>query len=130
MDKVSTLILMVSLIKYLANGDTVLSVTLTAMSSFVTIHTIPFIVNFALVLNVATIVVGYYSARLCGIRDKQALSISIESGIQNGTLAISISVILPHSTALSIAPAIYSLSMFFTGGIIVYIGLRRDKNKA
>jgi BASS family bile acid:Na+ symporter len=130
MDKVSTLILMVSLIKYLANGDTVLSVTLTAMSSFVTIHTIPFIVNFALVLNVATIVVGYYSARPCGIRDKQALSISIESGIQNGTLAISISVILPHSTALSIAPAIYSLSMFFTGGIIVYIGLRRDKNKA
>ena len=58
----------------------------------------------ALVLNVATMAVGYYSARLFGIKDKQALSISIESGIQNGTLAISIAVILLHSTAFSIAP--------------------------
>lgn len=204
-----------NLIAHLAKGDTALSVTLTALSSFITILTIPFIVNFALVrfleegqmirldilqtiaqifviiiipvslgmlirryregfamrmakpvriasalvialviigivikeranfvsyfqqagiaalvLNVATMAVGYYSARLFGIKDKQALSISIESGIQNGTLAISIAVILLHSTAFSIAPAIYSLLMFFTGGIIVYFGLRRDKKKA
>ena len=204
-----------NLIAHLAKGDTALSVTLTALSSFITILTIPFIVNFALLrfldegqiihldvvqtiaqifiiiiipitigmvirrysegfalrmarpvriasafvialviigivikerenfvsyfqqagiaallLNVATMAVGYYSARLFGIKDKQALSISIESGIQNGTLAISIAVILLHSTAFSIAPAIYSLLMFFTGGIIVYFGLKKDKNKA
>lgn len=204
-----------NLIAHLAKGDTALSVTLTALSSFITILTIPFIVNFALVrfldegqmiqlnvvqtiaqifiiiiipitigmtirrysegfalrmakpvriasafvialviigivikeranfvsyfqqagvaalvLNVATMAVGYYTARLFGIRDKQALSISIESGIQNGTLAISIAVILLHSTAFSIAPAIYSLLMFFTGGIVVYFGLRADRKKA
>ncbi len=204
-----------NLIAHLAKGDTALSVTLTALSSFITILTIPFIVNFALVrfleegqmiqlnvvqtiaqifiiiiipitigmvirrhregfamrmarpvriasafvialviigivikeranfvsyfqqagiaalvLNVATMAVGYYSARLFGIKDKQALSISIESGIQNGTLAISIAVILLHSTAFSIAPAIYSLLMFFTGGIIVFFGLRKDKKLA
>jgi len=38
-----------NLIAHLAKGDTALSVTLTALSSFVTILTIPFIVNFALV---------------------------------------------------------------------------------
>ncbi len=203
-----------NLIAHLAKGDTALSVTLTALSSFITILTIPFIVNFALVrfldegqmiqlnvlqtiaqifiiiiipitigmvirrysegfairmagpvriasafvialviigivikeranfvsyfqqagiaalvLNVATMAVGYYSARLFGIKDKQALSISIESGIQNGTLAISIAVILLHSTAFSIAPAIYSLLMFFTGGIVVYFGLKKDKTR-
>jgi len=201
-----------NLLAHLAKGDTALSVTLTALSSFVTILTIPFIVNFALIrildegqmiqldiprtiaqifiiilipvaigmtirryresfalrmakpvriasgivialviigivikereklgsyfqqagivaltLNVATMAVGYYSARLFRIKGKQALSISIESGIQNGTLAISIAVILLHSTEYSIAPAIYSLLMFFTGGVVVYIGLKRDK---
>lgn len=200
-----------NLIAHLAKGDTALSVTLTALSSFITILTIPFIVNFALVrfmdegqmiqlnvprtiaqifiiilipvsigmwirrrkeafalrmarpvriasgivimlviigivvkeranfvsyfqqagivaliLNVATMAVGYFSARLFKIREKQAFSISIESGIQNGTLAISIAVILLGSTAFSIAPAIYSLLMFFTGGAIIYAGLRRD----
>ncbi len=38
-----------NLIAHLAKGDTALSVTLTALSSFITILTIPFIVNFALV---------------------------------------------------------------------------------
>ena len=81
----------------------------------------------ALALNVATMAVGYYSARLFRIKGKQALSISIESGIQNGTLAISIAVILLNNMDYSIAPAIYSLLMFFTGGVVVYIGLKRDK---
>ena len=36
-----------NLIAHLAKGDTALSVTLTALSSFITILTIPFIVNFA-----------------------------------------------------------------------------------
>ena len=38
-----------NLIAHLAKGDTALSVNLTAMSSFATILTIPFIVNFALI---------------------------------------------------------------------------------
>ena len=38
-----------NLIAHLAKGDTALSVSLTALSSFVTILTIPFIVNFALI---------------------------------------------------------------------------------
>ena len=153
-----------NLISHLAKGDVALSVSLTAMSSFITILTIPFIVNFALVhfleegqmvkldivetiiqifviivipvsigmlirrykegfalkmakpvrkasgivialiiigivikekenvipyfqqaglvaliLNVATMAVGYYSAKLFKITDKSAISISIES---------------------------------------------------
>ncbi|MCP4312563.1 MAG: bile acid:sodium symporter family protein [Bacteroidetes bacterium] len=203
-----------NLIAHLAKGDTALSVTLTALSSFITILTIPFIVNFALehfldhgqmirldvidaiknifiiiiipiiigmlirryasgfamkmakpvriasgivlamviigivikekenfvnyfqqagivalLLNVTTMTVGYFSARLFRIKDKRAISISIESGIQNGTLAITIAVVLLGSTEFAIAPAIYSLLMFFTGGVVIYIGLRRDKRR-
>jgi len=203
-----------NLIAHLAKGDTALSVTLTALSSFITILTIPFIVNFALehfldqgqmirldvidsiknifvviiipiiigmlirryregfamkmerpvriasaivlalviigivikekenfvsyfqqagivalMLNLSTMTVGYFSAKLFKIKDKRALSISIESGIQNGTLAITVAVVLLGSTEFAIAPAIYSLIMFFTGGVVIYLGLRRDKSK-
>ena len=81
----------------------------------------------ALSLNAATMFVGYFSAKIFKIKSKQAISISIESGIQNGTLAISIAVVLLGSTAFSIAPAIYSLLMFFTGGIAIYFGAKSKK---
>jgi len=204
-----------NLISHLAKGDLALSVSLTAVSSFITILTIPFIVNFALIrfldegqiiqldvvqtiiqifaiivipvvigmlirkfrepfalrmarpvriasgivlalvivgilikenekiisyfqqagivtlcLNVATMLVGFYSAKLFNIKNAQAVSISIESGIQNGTLAISVAVVLLGSTAFSIAPAIYSLIMFATGGAAIWLSLRRLKKKA
>lgn len=201
-----------NLIAHLAKGDTALSVTLTALSSFITILTIPFIVNFALihfleegqmirldvvetiirifaiiiipisigmiirrykesfalmmakpvrtasgivialviigivikekenfisyfqqagiaalVLNVATMAVGYYSSKIFKIIDKRAISISIESGIQNGTLAITIAVVLLGNTAFAITPAVYSLIMFFTGGAVIYLGIKKSK---
>ena len=71
--------------------------------------------------------VGYYSAKLFKIKDRRAISISIESGIQNGTLAMSIAIVLLGSTELAITPAIYSLLMFFTGGVAIYFGNKRNK---
>ncbi|PKV52900.1 BASS family bile acid:Na+ symporter [Aquimarina sp. MAR_2010_214] len=200
-----------NLISHLAKGDIALSVTLTALSSFITILTIPFIINFALLhfleegqmirlnvmttiiqilvitiipvsigmlirkynerfalkmakpvrrasgivlmlvivgiaikekdnivpyfrqagavalcLNVITMIVGYYSSRLFNIKDKRAISIAIESGIQNGTLAITIAVVLLKNTSFAVAPAVYSLLMFFTGGIAVYMGIKKS----
>ncbi|MDF1548707.1 MAG: bile acid:sodium symporter family protein [Bacteroidales bacterium] len=81
----------------------------------------------ALVLNVATMFVGYYSSKLFRLINKQAISISIESGIQNGTLAISIAVVLLQNSAFAIAPAIYSLLMFFTGGLIIFMAKKGTK---
>lgn len=203
-----------NLISHLAKADLALSVSLTAISSFITIITIPFIVNFALIhfinegqmikldvvstiiqifviivipvaigmfiryknetfakkmanpvrkasgivmalviiglvvkerenfvsyfqqagivalsLNVATMAVGYFSAKIFKIKDRRAVSISIESGIQNGTLAITVAVVLLHNSEYAIAPAIYSLIMFFTGGILIYYGIRRSKSE-
>ncbi|MDY8134630.1 bile acid:sodium symporter family protein [Aquimarina sp. 2201CG5-10] len=201
-----------NLISHLAKGNIALSVTLTALSSFITILTIPFIINFALLhfleegqmirldivntiiqilvitiipivigmtirryresfalkmakpvrrasaivitlvilglifkekdnfisylqqaglvtlcLNVVTMVVGYFSAKLFRVDNESAVSISIESGIQNGTLAISIAIVLLENTSYAIAPAVYSLLMFFTGGIAVYLGIKKSK---
>ncbi len=198
-----------NLITHLAKGDTALSVTLTAFSSFISVLTIPFVVNFALenlihegtvvklnemesirnifmvviipvilgmlvrrlapgfsdkmgkpvriasmvilgliivgivikekenmlgyfaqagwiafTLNVITMLVGFYSARLFKLTNRQATSISIESGIQNGTLALGVAIGLLGNISYSIAPAIYSLLMFFSGGFMVYFGTK------
>lgn len=201
-----------NLITHLAKGDIALSVSLTALSSFITILSIPFIINFsliyfldegqlitlnvfetiiqimvitiipvsigmlirkykedfaikmtnpvrkasgivmvlvivgivvkekdsfigyfqqagiaALVLNVTTMLVGFYSSKLFNIKDKSAVSIAIESGIQNGTLAITIAVVLLGNATYAIAPAVYSIIMFFSGGIAIYVGIKNSK---
>lgn len=202
-----------NLISHLAKGDTALSVSLTAMSSLISIITIPFVVNFALQtfqlkgqmiqlnvagtitqifaiviipistgmyirykschfadkmerpvrlasaivlvlvivgiivkekakmgtyfeeagiialsLNVASMAVGFISARLLNISKKQSISIAIESGIQNGTMAIMIATSLLSNTAFAVAPAIYSIIMFFTGGTIIFFGIKFSSN--
>ncbi len=201
-----------NLITHLAKGDLALSVSLTAISSLITIVTIPFIVGFALsyfavneqevslniiqtiaqvfiivvipivigmllrrfkrdfslkmakpvriasavvlaviivgiiikeranmtdyfkqagaaafVLNSLTMLIGYYSAKLFKLKNAQAISISIESGIQNGTLAITVAVVILGNTAFAIAPAVYSILMFISGGVAIYLGTRWSK---
>ena len=194
-----------NLITHLAKGNTALSVTLTALNSFITILTIPFIVNIgleqfldegqlvrlpiyktilqtmviiiipivigmtirkyavnfatkmakpvriasgvvltlviigimlakkevlvdyikevgpaSLVLNIITMFVGYRTAKWLKLNDKSAICISIESGIQNATLAISIAVLLLNNQDFAIAPAVYGLLMFFPAGAMIY----------
>lgn len=201
-----------NLISHLAKADTALSVTLTAFSSFITILTIPFIVNFALEqfldqtnmiqldiaqtflqilmiiiipvtigmfirkykekfalkmgkpvriasailliliivaliikerqslansfqqaglivvsLNLIVMFVGYYSAKLFKVTNKRALSIAIESGIQNGTLGITVAVVLLGSSTFALVSAVYGVLMFFTGALAVYIGSIQSK---
>ncbi|HET8803159.1 MAG TPA: bile acid:sodium symporter family protein [Aequorivita sp.] len=81
----------------------------------------------ALVLNVVTMGLGYFSAKLFGLSKEAARSISIESGIQNGTLAITIAVVLLRNTSFAIVPAVYSLLMFLTGGLLIYWVNRKGK---
>ncbi len=72
-------------------------------------------------LNVLTMAVGYFSAKWFALGRRQAFTISIESGLQNGTLAITIaaSPLLLNSPDMAVAPAIYSLVMFVTSGALI-----------
>lgn len=79
-----------------------------------------------LLLNISTMGLGLLAARLMKLPIKQGVSISIESGIQNGTLAITIATVLLSNTTYAIAPAVYSLIMFFTGGLLIFWSLKRQ----
>jgi len=193
-----------NLIAHISRGDTALSITLTAISSFVTIITIPIVVNLslsyflahgeyvplplletilsltaitlvpvsigmfirskaknfalkmnnpvkvlsglllflvivatvltnseifvqsfrdvgliALTLNLTLLVIGYFSSRLFNLNIFQSITISVETGIQNGTLGILIASTLLNNNVMAISPAIYSLIMFITAGFII-----------
>ena len=74
----------------------------------------------ALVLNIATLAIGYFSSTIFGLTVPQRRTISIESGIQNGTLAIAVAASILKNPQMSISPAIYSLIMFFTAGFLIF----------
>ena len=78
-----------------------------------------------LALNVVTMVVGFITAKLAKLSFKQAITICLESGNQNGTLAIHVAVASLARPAFAIAVAIYSLMMYCTASIPIFISSRR-----
>lgn len=195
-----------NLICHLSRGDTALSISLTAVSSFITVLSIPLIVNFAighfgeegsvrlpwsqtvvqifgitvlpvsigmwikqrrpaiskkadrpvrlisavflaliivaallkerenvvaffklvgpvtLSLNVASLVLGLLVGIIFALSRKQALTLSIETGIQNGTLGILVAATLLKNSTMAIPSAIYSLIMFGTAVLVILLG--------
>jgi BASS family bile acid:Na+ symporter len=78
-----------------------------------------------LAFNLISMSVGYAAPRMLGLPERQAVAISMEIGIHNGTLAIFIALNVLQSAAVSIVPAIYSLIMFVTAGLFVLLLNRR-----
>ena len=79
----------------------------------------------AFIVNISTMAIGYFSSRLFRLSDKQSVTIAIESGIQNGTLAIAIAIGLLGNPTYAIAPVVYSLYMFFTAGGVAWWRTRK-----
>lgn len=71
----------------------------------------------ALVFNLLSMAVGYVVPRMARLPEKQAVAISMEIGIHNGTLAITIAGTVLGNSVMTIPAAVYSLIMFVTAGI-------------
>lgn len=67
-----------------------------------------------LAFNLLSMSVGYGLPRLLKLPRGQAVAISMEIGIHNGTLAIFIALNVLQSAAMSIPAAVYSIIMFIT----------------
>lgn len=83
----------------------------------------------AVALNIATMLVGYLTARLGRLDVRQGLTIAIESGNQNGTLAISLAVVSLARPDFAIVAAVYSIMMYVTATVLVYLGNRVAKGR-
>ena len=73
-----------------------------------------------LLLNLSTMVLGYLTAKVFGIKGKSQISITIESGIQNGTLAFVIATTILNNVEMGLPTGAYSIWMFITGGILMW----------
>ena len=79
----------------------------------------------ALTLNVVMILLSYYIAKMFATGVKQRKCISIECGLQNGTLAIFVATQIFSDITYIIPTAAYALIMYLTGFILIFI-LRRS----
>jgi bile acid:Na+ symporter, BASS family len=78
-------------------------------------------------LNVTTMGLGFMVARLAALDLRRSVTISIETGIQNGTLAIVIAMSILGMGEIAVPPGVYSLIMFVSGGIVMwYFGTVRS----
>ena len=75
------------------------------------------------VLNVVMMALAYLLARFLASGPSQRVSISIECGVQNGTLAIAVATLLFGGGLTVVPAATYSLIMF--GSALVFIALLR-----
>lgn len=81
----------------------------------------------AIILNLTTMALGYFAGKFLLHQESQSRAITIEVGMQNGTLALLITSGILESSSMSIAPSIYSLFMFISASLFTYAVLKRDK---
>jgi BASS family bile acid:Na+ symporter len=80
-----------------------------------------------IILNLSTMTLGYLAGRYLLHQEAQSRTITIEVGMQNGTLALLITSGILESSAMSIAPSIYSLFMFVSASLFTFWVLKKDK---
>lgn len=73
-------------------------------------------------LNVISVLLGFWFGKLFKLKFAQRICIAIEVGIQNGTLAIAITAGLLNNPDMAVPAAIYSLFMYFTALFALFAG--------
>ncbi|QDZ38709.1 bile acid:sodium symporter family protein [Euhalothece natronophila Z-M001] len=85
-----------------------------------------------LAVNIITMGLGFFIGTVAGLGQKRTTAITVEVGIQNGTLAITIASTIINNATMAIPAAIYSLLMFLTGGgfawLMNYYGYGTSQN--
>ena len=73
-----------------------------------------------LAFNLLSMAIGYGLPRLLDLPRSQAIAISMEIGIHNGTLAIFIALTVLQNATLSVPAAVYSIIMFVTASAFTF----------
>jgi BASS family bile acid:Na+ symporter len=80
----------------------------------------------AITLNLLTMTLAFAAGWVAGLSQAQRITVSIEAGIQNGTLALGITLGLLDSPHIAMPSVVYCLFMFLTGGLaIAWFGRRK-----
>lgn len=77
------------------------------------------------VMNLAGMTLGFTVASLAKLKPSQRTCIMLEVGLQNGTIALLVTMTIMKSLEMSIAPSIYSLWMMAPATLVVLISKKR-----
>ncbi len=78
-----------------------------------------------LALNLISMAAGYGIANAAKLDKRQAATVGIEVGIQNGTMALLVTGTILGNAAMAIPAVTYSLLMFATGGLFCWLVNRK-----
>jgi BASS family bile acid:Na+ symporter len=78
-----------------------------------------------IVLNVASLIIGYYVSKFAGVDHIQSMTIAIETGLQNSTVSITVAITLLNNNDMAVIPGLYALWMYVTGFGLAYWMTRR-----
>ena len=86
----------------------------------------------AIILNLSALFLGFIIGKLFSLNKRQRSSIAIETGIQNGTLAIALALspAILNNTQMAVPAAIYSLLMFVTAAVVILISKKQNTQEA
>ena len=82
-----------------------------------------------IVMNAVALAVGFGVAKFFGLNQRQAITIGLETGLQNSTLAITIALTILNSSEMAIIPGLYGIWMLATGFAFAF-GLNRGNRNA
>lgn len=86
------------------------------------------------VLIVAMLLIGYFSSKAFKMKEEQAVSVAIATGVQNATLGIALgNIILPAAEGLSIfslPSGVYGILMYLVALPVVFLYVRLLRKKA
>ncbi|MBL8092256.1 MAG: hypothetical protein JNJ43_18125, partial [Anaerolineales bacterium] len=78
-----------------------------------------------ILLNVVALAVGYFVSKAARINDVQSVTIAIETGIQNSTVAITVALTILNNNEMAVIPGLYAIWMYVTGFGLAYWLTRR-----
>lgn len=80
-----------------------------------------------IVLNILSLIVGYFVPKFLGIDYVQSMTIAIETGLQNSTVSITVALTLLNNNDMAIIPGLYAIWMYVTGFALAFWMARRSK---
>jgi len=81
-----------------------------------------------IVLNILSLIVGYFVPKLLGIDYVQSMTIAIETGLQNSTVSITVALTLLNNNEMAIIPGLYAIWMYVTGFALAFVMARRSQS--
>ncbi|MBV6452477.1 MAG: Pantothenate precursors transporter PanS [Anaerolineales bacterium] len=81
-----------------------------------------------IVLNILSLIVGYFVPKLLCIDYVQSMTIAIETGLQNSTVSITVALTLLNNNEMAIIPGLYAIWMYVTGFALAFVMARRSQS--